>query len=525
MTPFSRERTKIKAMGSRSKHAVLGFITDLGGNALLIVAGLITAPIILHLTSESMYGFWVTTLSVLGFLALTDIGIGISLTRLVAGMTNEQERPALSRLVSSAFFSFCAAGFVFLLAGIGVSPFITGWFKIPPAEASSIISAYQIAVLSGAIALPLSIFSAIITGFQRMAVDNSVRNLIALIAVGITLGLLYAGLGIIALALAMLFTVGASSLINFFYVRRLCPHLAINITLVNRQDLLRLLTFGGYFQLGRIANTIAVSADSIVIAVAKGAAMVTPYAFTSKLAVLFSINLASKLPIAVFPALSQMVAMNQIKQLQRVFIVLTRYATRLAAVGAIFFIIVNEKFVSLWVGPQHFGGPLLNAVFVYWILQDTIFRGTTSLIYALGDMRNWVVVTFAEAGINLFISIMLVGTLGLAGVALGTSIGKTLTTAWYGPYFTCKKLNLSVRRFIWDGVLYTTLRSLPGVGLTAWLSYALPTNLGWIWIIVVGMAAVLTNIISFEGIELVKPSNLSWRERMHKLITVSGVDL
>ena len=507
-------------MGSRSKKAILGLITDMGGTALLTVVGLITAPIILRLTSVSLYGFWITTLSILGFLALTDIGIGMSLTRLVAGMTTEKESPALSRLVSSAFFSFCAAGLFFLLVGIGLSPFVPGWFKIPPAEASNVIHAYYIAVLSGAIALPLSIFSAIVTGFQRMAVGNSVSSLIALIAIGITLGLLYAGLGIIALALPMLFTVGASSLINFLYVRRLCPHLTVKITLVNRQDLLSLLTFGGYFQLARIANTIAVSADSIVIAAVKGAAMVTPYAFTSKLAVLFSINLASKLPIAVFPALSQMVALNEIKQLQRVFIVLTRYATRLAAVGAIFFIIVNEKFVSLWVGPQHFGGSLLNAVFVYWILQDTIYRGTSSLIYALGDIRNWVIVTFAEAGINILLSIMLVGSLGLAGVALGTSIGKTFTTAWYGPYFTCKKLNLSLRRFALDGILYTTIRSLPSVGFTLWLSYVLPIEWGWLWIVLVGLAAFLTNVLLFEGLELLKPSDLPWRERVHKLLSV-----
>ena len=507
-------------MSGRSKHAVLGLLADMGGNALLIVVGLMAAPIILRLTSESLYGFWVTTISVLGFLALTDIGIGISLTRLVAGMTNEQERPALNRLVSSAFFSFCAAGFVFLLAGISISAFIPVWFKIPLAEASSIIPAYQIAVFSGAIALPLSIFGAIVTGFQRMVVDNSVRSLIGIIAVGIALGLLYAGMGIIALALSMLFTVIASSMINFLYVRRLCPGLAIKIKLINRHDLLRLFTFGGYFQLSRIANTIAVSADSIIIATGKGAAMVTPYAFTSKLAVLFSINLASKVPIAVFPALSQMVALNQVKQLQRVFIFLTRYATRLAAVGAVFFILVNETFVSLWVGPQHFGGPLLNAVFVYWILQDTIYRGTTSLIYALGDIRNWAMVTFAEAGINLSISILLVGSLGLVGVALGTSIGKTLTTAWYGPYFTCKKLNLSISRFLWDGVLYTIFRCLPGMGLTVWLSYVIPINHGWVWIIIVGFATVLTNIVFFEGFEFFKPSSLPWRDRLRRLFMV-----
>lgn len=485
-----------------------------------MVVGIITAPIILRLTSVTLYGFWVATVSIIGFLALTDIGIGISLTRLIAGITGEDDRSEFCRLFNNALFLFCLTGCIFFLLGMCISPFIPDWFKIPSTEAASVIPAYQIAVLSGAIGLPLSIFSSIISGFQRMAIDNSLRNLVALIAVGVTLCLLYAGLGIIALALAMLFSVCANSLINFFYVRRICPQLTIDVKLINRQDLLRLFSFGGYFQLSRIANTVAVNADSIVIAAAKGSAMVTPYAFTSKLAVLFSINLASKVPIAVFPALAQMVALNQISQLQRVFVILTRYATRLAAVGAIFFILVNEKFISLWVGPQHFGGPLLNAALVYWILQDTIFRGTTSLIYAFGDLRNWVFVSFVEAGLNLSISILLVGPLGLAGVAIGTSIAKTLTTAWYGPYFTCKKLNISIRKFICEGVFYATFWSIPGVCLTILLAYNSPVDIGWMWIAYIGIAAIFTNIIFFEGIELVKPSNLSWRRRIYKVFMI-----
>jgi O-antigen/teichoic acid export membrane protein len=507
-------------MGSRSKKAILGFATDLSGSALLVIAGFIAVPIVLRLTSPSLYGFWVITLSVLGYLALSDLGLATSLTRLVAGLTNDQDSQSLNRLVSSAFFAFCVAGIVFLGIGLGVSHFIPVWFKIAPSEASSVIPAYQIAVFSGAIALPLSLFSAIVSGFQRMAVDNTVRNSIALIAIGVSIVLLFSGWGVVSLAISSLFSVVASSAINLLYVRRLCPSLKINVAMVNRADLIRLLTFGGYFQLGRIANTVAISSDSMVIAAASGAAMVTPYTFTSKLAGLFSVNIASKMPIAVFPAMSEMFARNQNLRLQRVFVLLTRYATRLAVVSGVFFAIANYKFVSLWVGPQYFGGPLLNAVLVYWILQDTIYRGTTAIVFALGEMRNWMIASLAEAALNLGLSILLVGPLGIVGVALGTSIGKTLTTAWYVPYWICRKIKLPIRYFIWRGIVYTVLRSLPGVVLTVWLAHIFPTNWDWVWVILVGLIAVLTNVILFEGIELAKPSGLSLRERVRQLLAL-----
>jgi len=509
----------------RAKQAIMGFATDLGGNALIIVVGFVTAPIILRLTSGSLYGFWVTALSILGYLALTDLGLGISFTRLVAALTDKQDVHSLNRLVSTSLFTFCVTGLLFFVIGVSFSPFIPGWFKIPEVEAASVVPAYTVAVLTGAIALPLSIFGAIVTGFQRMAVENTVRNLISLFAIGVSLGLLLAGLGVMALALATLFTVLASSSINYLYARRLCPHLNFSIALINRTDLKRLITFGGYFQLGRIATIVALSTDNIVIAAFTSAAMVTPYVFTSKLAMLFSLTIVTKMPIAVFPALSQMFARKEIRQLQQVFIQLVRYSTRLAIIASVFVAVANYQFVSLWVGVEYFGGPGLNAVFVYWILSTSIVYAITAIVYASGDMRNVVLVSIAEAVINFTASILLVGPFGLVGVALGTSIGKTLTTVWYTPYWICKKIKLPVRYFMWKGVFDTALRSLPGVIVTVGLAYVCPTSLGWGWIILVGLVAVLTNVIAFEGIELAKPSNLSWRDRVRQLLTLEAIEV
>jgi len=202
-------------MGNRSRQAIFGFITDLGGNALLSVVAILTVPIFLRLTSVPQYGFWLTMLSIFGFLALADLGIGVSLSRLVAGLTGEHDRQSLSRLVSSAFFAFCMVGLVFLCAGIGLSHFIPRWFKIPTVEVLQILPAYQVAILAGGVALPLSTFSSVIVAFQRMAVNNTVFNLTSLIAIGISLMLLFTGLGVIALAFSMLFTIVVTGLINY----------------------------------------------------------------------------------------------------------------------------------------------------------------------------------------------------------------------------------------------------------------------------------------------------------------------
>jgi O-antigen/teichoic acid export membrane protein len=503
---------------SRGKRALMGFVTDVGGMILFTLAGFFAAPIILDLTSESLYGFWITTISILGFLGLTDLGLGMSLTHFVSKFSKASDSKELNGLISTAFFTFCVVGLVFFIVGIGISPFIPAWFKIPESEIEIILSAYRVAIFAGAIALPLSIFSAVVVGFQRMAIINVTTNIISIVSIGLSLILLFLGIGLVALPLASLFIVIINSILNFFYARHFFPALKIRLLSFNRIDLRKLLSFGGYFQLGRVANTVVFNTDNIIIAGNMGAADVTPFVFTSKLPIMFSVSLASKLPIAIFPAMTEMFANNEMDKLRQVYKRLAFLTIRLAFLSGTFILITNHQFVSLWVGPEYYGGNLLNIIFVLWTMMVTITTGITAIVYASGDMRNWTIATTAEAILNILISLILVGPLGLSGVALGTFISKALTTGFYTPYWACRKLKLPIRNFIMKSIVPSIIRSIPSVGITLLVSFFLPLSLGWLWIIIIGFTLGVSNLLMFEGLALTKSSKELWKLRLRKLI-------
>src|SRR5207253_2647432 len=112
---------------------------------------------------------------------------------------------------------------------------------------------------------------------------------------------------------------------------------------------------------------------------------------------LFSTVLADKAPSAAYPALAQMYAAGEAESLRRGYLALVYYSTRLALVGAAVVALLNPQFVALWVGPQGFGGMSLNLVFVYWVLLDTILRGTSIIPLATGDMKAWAIASLFEA--------------------------------------------------------------------------------------------------------------------------------
>jgi O-antigen/teichoic acid export membrane protein len=425
----------------------------------------------------------------------------------------------VNRVLSTGFFSFCAAALVFLAAGLAMTPFIPGWFKMPPAESEVVILTSRLAILAGAIGLPLSTFGAVVVATQHMAVNNIIRNVVTLLSLGLTIGLLYAGVGLPSLALANLFNFGVKGIANYFCARRYCPYMKIRFAIINREDFVRLWTFGGYFQLARLANIVTTSAGPLVIAASLGASSVTPYALTSKLATLFSIGIASKLGIAVFPALSQMFANREEDNIRRVFITLVHYSVRLAIVGGVFLAVANRRFISLWVGEEMFGGFVLNAVFVCWVFQNSILSSVGVVVKAYGKLRNWAFATIVEAAITVTASVLLVRPFGLSGVAIGICLARALTMV-YIILWICTKLGLPVYLFAWRGMFFPVLRSLLGCVCVVVLALLTSENhLGWFWIAGVGLISLGLNVVSFEGVRFFHMSNQPWTKRIHQMVT------
>jgi O-antigen/teichoic acid export membrane protein len=484
---------------TRSRRAIYGLATDTVGQLLLTAVNLAVAPVILAYTSEAQYGFWLAALSTLTYLGLMDLGLGTALIRAVAGEAGAGNHGLINRLVCTAFATSCVASILFAGVGLLLSTQIAVWFNVPAAEADSVIMAFRIAIVANSLALPISIFNGLLCGLQKMALDNTTRTIAALIGIVVSLYLLLLDWGLVALSVSTLTTVIIQGAVTLWLVVRNFPELRLEIALISKTEYKTLLHFGGYFQLGRIANTVALNTDSIVISAALGSAQVTPYVFTSKLATLFSVSLASKLPTAAFPAVAEMYAQKDLNSLRSAFIRLSAYSTRLAVIGVVICILGNQDFVTLWVGESQFGGVALTAVFCLWIAQDTIYRGIVTYVYATDLVRPWALISIAEGVLNLGISIILVRSLGLLGVALGTLIAKSFTSAWAIPKMICRRIQLSVGIYSWQGILRPLLRSLPGVSVTIVGYNALPSDPS-IWkLVALGALTISTNIVMFEG--------------------------
>jgi O-antigen/teichoic acid export membrane protein len=504
---------------SRAVRAFWGLFADLGAQAVVTLSTFLLTPLVLALTSRSLYGSWQAALAILSYLAMLDAGLGFSLVRLVASAATNKGAAGLSGVTSVAFFSFAAIGAAVLAIGLFVSPFIPGWFHVPPAEGVSVIRAYRIASFAGAVGLPLGTFNGVLAGMQRTALAGVLRGVAALIGALISFVLLKFNCGIAALAIANLAMAVSGGLLAWLSMRKIHPGICLALRFVSREGLAALWRVAGYFQLVRIAYIIALNTDALIIAAFLGASEVTPYVITARMATMFSIVLADKAPSAAYPALAQMHARGEIAALRRGFLALVYYSTRLALVGATLVALLNPAFVLLWVGNQGYGGSALNSVFIYWVLLDTVLRGSSLIPLVTGEMKTWAIVSAAEAVVNVFFSLLLVRPFGLVGVAAGTAIARTAITGVVMPAWSCKKLGLKVRDFFVLGVLRPMVGALPAIILAAIVALVLPTSWGWFRLAAVGFTCIAVNVAVFEGPKWLRLRNWSLDSLMKECVT------
>lgn len=97
-----------------------------------------------------------------------------------------------------------------------------------------------------------------------------------------------------------------------------------------------------------------------------------------------------------------------------------------------------DPFITLWIGEQYvFGKFILFSIILNFYttgMQDasTTFRNTTG-VFMVGKYRPII-----AAGINIFVSIILVKEIGIAGIILGTVVSRLCTYFWYDPYILYK---------------------------------------------------------------------------------------
>ncbi len=414
-----------------------------------------------HHLGNSAYGLWILCGSLTWYLGLFNLGVGNAVTRYVAKFHAAANDREVSSVVSSALAIFLVSGAAAILVSVMLAALVVPLFHVPEGYQ---FAARVIVILAGfnvAVSLVCGVFSGAVTALHRFDLYNLIGIANSLVsAVAIVLVLAH-GKGLIALALVNLAFVAAAGFAYTGVAFRLFPALKIGLARCDREHLKMIFSFSVYAFLLQASFNMIFYTDSMIVGAFLSVSMVTFFAIAGNL-MFYSRALIGGISALMIPRTSALEARGSREEVQMLTLKATRFASVVILPIALTFLIRGSSFIRLWMGSEY-AGPSGR---VLWILSLGLvfFAADQVATYAMMGLNKHklvVQVVSAEALCNVALSIALVRSMGIFGVAWGTTLPSLAVSLLFWPWYMNRALGISIRDYVVSTWLRPATAAIP----------------------------------------------------------------
>ena len=436
--------------------------------AATIVTGFLMSPFLVRNLGDSVYGVWVLMGSLVGYMGLLDFGLTVSTVKYVAEYRAKGDQSAINKVVTGSLAVYSAVGLLTLCIGAAASIYFNNIFESPLSR--NVAAAVVIlATINQAVSFPSAVFVGVIRGYQRYDLDAGITTVTIAVRSVLVVVLVRMGYGILALSVVT-FTFDVIRMIYLaWWCYRLNPEIKIAREYLELKHLRRLLGYSALVFVIVIAKRMIFFTDSIVVGAFLSTAAVTAY-FVGNRLVLYLHSLVSEMVGVLTPAASDLDARNQHGTIKDLVLISTKYTLLLSLPAATIFFVLGGNFIELWMGPAYKSSWSIMIILTAGVLAHLVEMPSHTMLLGRGKHRIVAKLTFAQAIVNLGLSLWLVKPLGLNGVALGTSIPMIVFTAIAIPVYF-RYLGIPLGEFARSSLALPLLVQAPFIGLVLVIKY------------------------------------------------------
>ena len=399
---------------------------------LVALVSFFLSPFVVHHLGASDFGAWTVAGGLMGYLGLLDFGIRQAVNRYVAHHWAVADHESASAIGSAALRVLGAMGIVAIVLSSIVAVLAPILFNIP----DSLVHDIRIVIVLGGVGVAVSlvsgIFQAAVTGIERSDVVCLFNVLVTIVrSAGIIIALA-AGYGLVSMAWIQLGTTVLNAFLVMVAAHRLYGQMRPRLTGDVLPQVRTLVMFGASVTVVNGLSQLIYFSDMFVIAAFLPIEAVTFYAIAKNLCLQVR-GLATSMAYLMTPRVSALTSLGSNRVGEEILAV-AKLATIVAAPVAMTFWLRGESFITLWMGPEY--GPASGEILRILGLVVWLESWRSVLMYSftgMGKQRTLIPGIAFEAVFNLAISIALVRSLGIVGVALGTLIPSVLVSLVYFP--------------------------------------------------------------------------------------------
>jgi O-antigen/teichoic acid export membrane protein len=391
------------------------------GLAVNLVTNFLLFPFVVRTVGDAAAGVWLLLGSITGYMGLMELGIVPSLTQHVAAAMGRGTSRDVDRAASTALAMLIGL-MVLALQSLWFVPALVGMLQVPAHMHQTAEAILMVSLTGFALKMPQAAFQALLLGCQRQDRANQLWVLLAFAKALATVALLLTGFGILAVVVAEAALHLLAGVLQVRWARQELPTLVLRWQDVESGLARQLVGLGGALLLTNICALVIEQTDRLVVGAFLPIEQVTHYAAGFKLYML-AFAVPTTLVQAVAPLAGLLHGRDDRPALTSLFLRMTKYTAAVAMllVGSLAF--ASGALLDVWMG----GGfvevrhvvQVLCAAFAVTAFNHAGYSaliGTRRIAPLL--WRYWL----PQAILNLVVSVWLVHSLGIVGVALGTAI-------------------------------------------------------------------------------------------------------
>jgi O-antigen/teichoic acid export membrane protein len=356
------------------------------------------------------------------------------------------------------------------------------WFSLDPPLWRDGRIAMAFTGLTIALTFLLNVFTGVVIGLKRWEISNAIGVVLNLVRAGLVVYFLHRGHGIVALAAVQFFVALLGGILNVFVALWLLRRASLDFrfTLLRPRHHVavgrRILGYGFYVIVNNVGEKIISATDAIVVGIFMPIHAVAYYAVAGSL-IGYLTNLLSTSAAIFNPLASEQHSLRQKAGVTAAFYLGVKVCALITLPIVATFVILGDQFIGLWMGPQ-FAGPSsvvlsILAVAVFFASPKYVF---SSVLYGMSRHRIIALIRIGEAVMNLALSILLVRTMGLAGVALGTAIPSVLVSVFVLPAIAGRSVSVTLLDFLENAYLRPLAAIVPFAVAALWVRAEYPAS-------------------------------------------------
>lgn len=393
-----------------------------------LIAGFFITPLIIKGLGKELYGTWAIIGQTVGYVALANLRVTSVIKYTLATEQHTDDGLLKRQQVGASLIALSRVIPIISIIGILVIWIAPTVIKTDPAYANQVRWAVGIGiagiVLDSLFSIPANILRGLNLEYKFIGLDAIVlvlSNVLSLLVVSFKMGL--AGLAIVS-EISTLIT----GIVEYFIARKNVAWLGIARP---SQEMLQLLWHRALWAfLASLGYVMQNTSDLLIVGIISGPAVAAIYG-TTGLVLRLAIEPLFSVISAAYPGIAGLCGKKEWNRVEKARNEIHLMAFFILTILGSGILVLNQAFMSFWLGSTYYAGPTVNLLMVLLAMQSIPLRSDTMLMDGMLKFKARALSTIITSIFGILTAATLGTRYGLEGVALGLFLGRIIAIVTY----------------------------------------------------------------------------------------------